>query len=135
MNSAIYRFLTLIAVLSLVSTGMLHGQSAVTGGIEGTVTDSSGAAIAGATVEITNVADAVTQNSVTNRDGAYRFPSIIPGNYTVSIKKDGFAQYLRGATRIDAGIGVRIDAALPVGSAAAKVEVTGEAHCCKPIAL
>ena len=41
MNSATYRFLTLIAVLSLVSIGMLYGQTAVTGGIEGNVTDTS----------------------------------------------------------------------------------------------
>jgi hypothetical protein len=56
MNSAIYRFLTLIAVLSLVSIGMLHAQTAVTGGIEGNVTDTSGAAVSGATVEVTTLA-------------------------------------------------------------------------------
>ncbi len=61
MNSALYRFLTLIAVLSLVSIGVLHAQTAVTGGIEGNVTDASGAAISGATVEATNVGDAVTR--------------------------------------------------------------------------
>ena len=55
MNSATYRFLTLIAVLSLVSIGLLHAQTAVTGGIEGNVTDASGASISGATVEATNV--------------------------------------------------------------------------------
>jgi outer membrane receptor protein involved in Fe transport len=127
MNSALYRFLTLIAVLSLVSIGMLHGQTAVTGGIEGNVTDSSGAAVAGATVEASNLADAVTQKTVTNNDGAYRFPSLIPGTYSVTVKKVGFAQFIREGTRIDAGIGVRIDARLPVGAATAKVEVSGQA--------
>src|SRR6202522_1459070 len=127
MNSATYRFLTLIAVLSLVSIGVLHAQTAVTGGIEGNVTDTSGAAISGATVEATNIADAVTQKTVTNNDGAYRFPSLIPGNYTITVNKQGFAQYTRDATRIDIGIIVRVDAKLPVGTATAKVEVTGEA--------
>ena len=127
MNSTLFRFLTVIAVLSLVSIGMLYGQTAVTGGIEGNVTDTSGAAVSGATVEATNIADSVTQNTVTNNDGAYRFPSLIPGVYTVTVKKQGFAQFTREATRIDAGIGVRIDAKLPVGSATSKVEVTGEA--------
>src|SRR6266851_1414151 len=126
MNSA-YRFLTLIAVLSLVSSGVLHGQTAVTGGIEGNVTDPSGAAIAGATVEATDVPDAVTRDTVTNNDGAYRFPSLIPGTYSVTIKKAGFATFTRGATRIDSGILYRVDAKLPVGGATAKVEVTGEA--------
>jgi outer membrane receptor protein involved in Fe transport len=127
MNSAAYRFLTLIAVLSLLAVGMLYGQTAVTGGIEGNVTDSSGAAIAGATVEATDVPDAVTRDTVTNGDGAYRFPSLIPGTYSVTIKRAGFATFTRGATRIDAGILYRVDAQLPVGTATSKVEVSGEA--------
>src|ERR1700691_3130037 len=127
MNSALNRFLTLIAVLSLVTVGMLHGQTAVTGGIEVNVTDSSGASVAGATVEATNLADSVIQKTVTNNDGAYRFPSLIPGTYSVTVKKEGFAQFIREGTRIDAGIGVRIDAKLPVGTASAKVEVSGQA--------
>ncbi len=127
MNSAAYRFLALIVVLSLVSIGTLHGQTAVTGGIEGNVTDPSGAAISGATVEATNADTAVIESTVTNNDGSYRFPSLIPGTYTITVKKQGFAQLTRQATRIDAGISVRIDAKLPIGTATAKVEVSGEA--------
>src|SRR6202050_2489333 len=127
MNSATYRFLTLIVVLSLALVGLLHAQTAVTGGIEGNVTDASGAAISGATVEATNIGDAVAEKTVTNRDGAYRFPSLIPGTYSVTVKKEGFALFTREATRIDAGVGVRIDAKLPVGTASTKVEVSGEA--------
>jgi outer membrane receptor protein involved in Fe transport len=127
MNSATYRILTLIAVLLLLTVGLLNAQTAVTGGIEGNVTDPSGAAISGATVEAMNVADSVTHNTVTNNDGAYRFPSLIPGTYSVTVKKEGFAQFTREATRIDAGIGVRIDAKLPVGGTTSKVEVTGVA--------
>jgi outer membrane receptor protein involved in Fe transport len=127
MNSAATRFLMFITVLSFLGIGMLHGQTAVTGGIEGNVTDSSGAAISDATVEATNIDAAVTQKTVTNNDGLYRFPSLVPGTYTVTVEKQGFAQFTREATRIDAGIGVRIDAKLPVGTVASKVEVTGEA--------
>src|SRR5258707_13093164 len=127
MNSAAYRFLTLIAVLSLLSIGTLQAQTAVTGGIEGNVTDPSGATIAGATVEATDVPDAVTRDTVTNSDGAYRFPSLIPGTYSVTIKKAGFATFIREATRIDAGILYPVDAKLPVGTATSKVQASGEA--------
>jgi outer membrane receptor protein involved in Fe transport len=127
MNSAAFRFLMFLAVLSLLSVGVLYGQTAVTGGIEGNVADSSGAAISGATVEATNVADSVVRQTVTNSDGAYRFPSLIPGVYSVTVKKAGFATFTREDTRIDAGILYRVDAKLPVGSTTAKVEVTGEA--------
>ncbi len=132
MNSATFRFLTLrfltlIAILSLVSIGTLHGQTAVTGGIEGNVTDPSGAGVAGATVTATNVLDSAPRTTVTNNDGAYRFPSLIPGTYSLTIKKEGFALFTREGTRIDAGIGVRIDAKLPLATATSKVEVSGEA--------
>lgn len=127
MNSVAHRFLTLIVVISLLGVGISYGQTAVSGGIEGNVADSSGAVISGATVETTNVATAVTEKTVTNNDGAYRFPSLIPGTYTIKITKQGFAQFIREAVRIDAGTGVRVDARLPLGSVASKVEVTGEA--------
>ena len=126
MNSTLCRFLTLIAVLSLAGLGTLHGQTAVTGSIEGNVTDVSGAVVSGATVEAMNVGTGVTDSTVTNNDGAYRFPSLIPGTYTIAIKKQGFAQFTREAIRIDAGTGVRVDAKLPVGTVASKIEVTGE---------
>jgi outer membrane receptor protein involved in Fe transport len=127
MNSTIFRFLTVLTVLSLVSIGLLHGQTAVSGGIEGNVTDASGAAVSGAEIAATNTATAVSEKTVTNNDGAYRFPSLIPGPYSVTVKKQGFAEFTRVDIRIDAGIGVRVDAKLPVGTATSKVEVTGEA--------
>src|SRR5450432_4065036 len=127
MNYNLPRFLVFVAAFSLASIGVLHGQTAVTGGIEGNVTDSSGAAIAGATVEATDVLDAVTRDTVTNGDGAYRFPSLIPGTYSVTIKKAGFATFTREAARIDAGIIYRVDAKLPVATATSEVKVTGEA--------
>src|ERR1700685_2187299 len=102
MNPAANRFLATIAILLLVSVGILHGQTAVTGGIEGTVSDPSGAVVAGATVEATNNATAVTATTVTNNDGLYRFPSLIPGTYTVTVSKEGLAQFT-SAARIDAG--------------------------------
>jgi outer membrane receptor protein involved in Fe transport len=128
MNSAPYRFFRFLTIFLLATFGLLlHGQTAVTGGIEGNVTDPSGAAISGAEVAATNTATAVTETIVTNGDGAYRFPSLIPGPYSVTIKKTGFAEFTRVDIRIDAGIGVRVDAKLPVGTATSKVEVTGEA--------
>src|SRR5260221_12535580 len=127
MNSAAYRFLTLIAVLSLVGIGVLHGQTAVTGGIRGEVTGASGAAVSDATVEVTNTDTAVSDKTVTNRDGVYRFSSLIPGTYSLAIKKQGFEQVTRQAIPVDAGTGVRIDAKLPVGTVNTKVDVTGQA--------
>ena len=83
MNSAKYRFLMLIAVLSLASAATLSGQTAVTGGITGEVTDTLGAAVIDASAEAKNTDTSVSEKVVTNRDGVYRFPSLIPGPYSV----------------------------------------------------
>ncbi len=127
MNSALYRFLTLIAVLSLMSVGTLRGQTAVTGGITGYVADASGAVVSGAAVEAKSTETEVSENAVTNSSGLYRFTSLIPGTYTIIIKKQGFAEFKREAVQVDAGTAVRIDAALAVGTVASSVGVTGQA--------
>src|ERR1700733_10891598 len=132
MNSAAYRFLNLIAALTLaaltlLSIRTLQAQTAVTGAISGFVSDASGASMAGASVETTNIATGVAEKSDTNNDGVYRFPSLIPGSYTVKIEKPGFATFTREAFRVDAGTVVRIDAALPVATVSTAVDVSGQA--------
>ena len=127
MSSAAYRFLTLISVFLLVSVGTLLGQTAVTGGLTGDVVDASGAIVSAATVDVTNTDTAVTDSGATNKDGVYRFSSLIPGTYTVTIKKQGFAEFKREGIRVDAGTAVRIDASLAVGAVTSSVAVTGEA--------
>jgi outer membrane receptor protein involved in Fe transport len=127
MNSTAFRFLTLIAGLSLVSVGVLHGQTAVTGAIAGYVSDASAAAVSGAELKATNTDNGAMFTTVTNDDGVYSFPSLIPGTYSIAIKKEGFAQFVRSGIRVDAGTPVRIDAKLVVGTVTTAVDVTGQA--------
>jgi hypothetical protein len=115
-----------VAVLMLVTAGMGWAQTAVTGGITGYVSDSSGATVAEAAVEATNTATGVAAQARTNGDGVYRFSSLVPGTYSVTVKKAGFATFIRESVRIEAGTSVRIDAALPVGTVNTAVDVRGE---------
>ncbi|MGC2512379.1 MAG: carboxypeptidase-like regulatory domain-containing protein, partial [Acidobacteriaceae bacterium] len=62
----------------------------ITGSIRGTVTDPSGAVVAGANVTATNVATGVTSQTVTNHDGLYNFQFLNLGNYTISASASGF---------------------------------------------
>jgi hypothetical protein len=75
MNSAGCRLAVLLAVLFTVTIGLLHSQTAVTGAITGTITDSSGAAVPEADVEATNAGTGIVTKTVTNETGAYRFPA------------------------------------------------------------
>src|SRR5271169_4329415 len=60
------------------------------GGLQGTVQDSTGAELPDAVVNLTNVATNVTQSARTDASGVYRFASLAPGSYTVSVEMKGF---------------------------------------------
>jgi outer membrane receptor protein involved in Fe transport len=127
MNAIVYRLALLLAALSLVCAGTTYGQTAVTGAIAGLVKDSSGAVLAGTLVEVTNTDTAVSVQTVTNADGLYRFPSVFPGMYSVTVRKTGFEQFVREAITIDAGTVAAIDVTLSVGSIASTVNVSDQA--------
>ncbi|HQU83581.1 MAG TPA: carboxypeptidase-like regulatory domain-containing protein, partial [Pyrinomonadaceae bacterium] len=59
-------------------------------GVQGTVFDSAGATIPAATVTLTSLDTNQTQQTVTNDSGFYRFSGLAPGNYKVSVEKEGF---------------------------------------------
>lgn len=116
--------LVIAAVLAMSHSAI--GQNANSGEIKGTVTDSSNAVIAGATVSILNVQTGVAINTVTNGAGIYDVPSVPLGNYTLTFSKPGFRDYVReGITLQLTTLG--IDATLQVGAATEKVTVTAAA--------
>ena len=67
-----------------------HG-AAGTATINGVVKDPTGAAIPNARVELTNVGTSVVRTTTTNSDGAYAFPSVVPGVYTMQASATGFS--------------------------------------------
>ena len=66
----------------------------ITGSIRGTVTDPSGAVVAGANVTATNVATGVAKQTVTNSDGLYNFQFLNLGNYTDYGDRAGFNYFV-----------------------------------------
>src|SRR5437763_14482702 len=81
---SLWRILIALAASLLVTVGTAHAQ-AVKGTLLGTVTDSSGAAAAGATVRITGTGTNITTITTTNQDGNYVFSSIQDGVYRVQV--------------------------------------------------
>src|SRR5205807_5274714 len=77
-----------LALLLLCSTLAL-GQSTY-GSITGSVTDPSGAAIAGASVTLTNVGTSETRTQPTNADGQYSFVNLIPRQHKIDVEKQVF---------------------------------------------
>src|SRR5262249_53576183 len=111
----------------LLLAGVAVPQGSQSGGITGTVTDPSGALVGGATVTITNDATKSVERTVaTSGDGLYTATLLPPGDYTVTIKANGFKAYSQKVTGW-LNQSARADATLQVGSASEVVEVTANA--------
>jgi hypothetical protein len=86
------------------------------GRILGTVTDQSGAVIAGAAVTIIDTERGVARSLVTDRAGEYNAPNLIPGTYTIRVEVPGFKRLDRQNILVEVGQEVRIDLTPQPGS-------------------
>jgi hypothetical protein len=104
----------------------LKGQE-VTAAITGRITDSSGAAIAGAKVTATDTQRGTVWPTTTNGDGVYNLPRVPVGTYTLKVENEGFQTATRPAFTLVLNQVARIDISLQVGSQSQTVEVTSAA--------
>jgi hypothetical protein len=118
--------LAALAVVGTVGTPQAFAQ-AVYGSIFGTVTDASGAAVAGAKVTVTSAGKATTAETITNTDGNYSVTHLIPDTYNVRAEGTGFKAFETKGISVSADAAARVDAQLQVGGTSETVEVTGEA--------
>ncbi|HXQ27021.1 MAG TPA: carboxypeptidase regulatory-like domain-containing protein [Candidatus Acidoferrales bacterium] len=88
---------------------------AVTGSISGTVTDASGAVIAGADVEVKNVATGTAQDTVSNDQGRFRVSDLNISTYDVQATKQGFQTVVHKGIILTVGSQLVVDLNLPVG--------------------
>src|SRR5262245_3013939 len=115
-----------LSILLTLGAAQAVGQ-AVTGSIVGNVTDSGGAAVAGAKVTITETSTGIAHTATTSDDGVYVMPYLPPGAFKVEIEKQGFKKYSRDGVRLATGERVRVNAELAVGNVNETVEVTTQA--------
>jgi hypothetical protein len=98
-------------------------QSRNTGEIRGTVTDTSGAVVAGATVTLSNIDTGESKDFITNEDGIYDTVSTPPGNYNIAFTAKGFKKLVRGPFTLNIDV-ITENAALEVGAISETVTVT-----------
>src|ERR1700683_3445711 len=101
--------------LAIVLLFSINSWAGAGGSVSGTVKDASGAVVADASVDATNVATDVHERVTTNGSGFYSFPELTVGRYNVTIRKAGFKLYQRTGIAIDTDVGLTIDAVLEVG--------------------
>jgi outer membrane receptor protein involved in Fe transport len=120
-------FLLLVGILTFVLSGLgqqLHAQYA--GSLRGTVTDSTGAILPGATVTLTNEATRFQQDVATNDEGQYYFGALQPGSYTISVEMPGFKTAEKTGLRLVSSENARLDLTLEIGLQTETLQVTAE---------
>jgi len=117
----------LLAAMLLLAAGTNVWAQDVTASITGTVTDSSGAAVAGATVTAKSVERGTIYTGTSSEEGFYRITQIPVGNYDLRVEKDGFQTAVHAAFTLVLNQIARIDVQLKVGQVTQTVEVEGTA--------
>ncbi|MCZ2155792.1 MAG: TonB-dependent receptor [Bryobacterales bacterium] len=117
--------LLFIAVTLVLTASLLMGQ-AVTGSMVGTVLDSSGAAVPGAKVTITEMKTGLARSTTTNESGNYSFPALEPGTYRVTVEREGFRTAVREGIAVLVNTSIRADMTLEPGQISETVTVTAD---------
>ncbi|MGA2849497.1 MAG: TonB-dependent receptor [Terracidiphilus sp.] len=117
--------LALFACASLLLTAPASAQS-VYGSIFGTVADSTGAIVPGATVTVTDEAKGTVVTVTSNAAGDYTVPHLIPDVYDLKVTAKGFKSFETKGISVEADTAPRIDPALQVGGSSETVEVSAD---------
>src|SRR6266446_2071049 len=117
-------FAGVLLCLFVLCPTALFSQAVATGTIVGTVTDPSGAAVAGATVTLTDPSTTGSRTATTNEAGRYIFVNIPPGSYDLAISKTGFNVTKFNQQQVTVGSTLTLDASLVLGTSTEIVEVT-----------
>lgn len=116
---------TALAAIFVVFSQLAFSQ-VDTGAILGTVKDTSGAVVPGATVTLRNEDTGITQTATSGSSGEYAFSPVKIGHYSVSAEFKGFQRVQHTQVSVDVQQRVVVDFALPPGQMTETVEVTGE---------
>jgi len=118
---------TLLSLLIPVAAFSQAGNGTITG----TVTDASGASVAGASVEVKNTDTGVVFATVSTGTGAYTATDLQPGAYSVSVSAAGFKKYTRAGLNLAAAQTLGINVPLEVGANTESITVSAEASLLK----
>ncbi len=115
----------LLLVLSLAA--VLQAQDASTGALRGTVTDASGARVAGAEVRLISAQTGVERATATTQEGAFVFEMLPPGEYAVQVSAPAMAALRRYGLQVEVGGAIELALALEVAGSREAVTVSGAA--------
>jgi len=113
------------ACLALV-LATTSASAQIAAALQGRVADPTSAAIAGARVELTQLATDIHAVTTTSSAGDYSFPQLNPGQYSVAVSAPGFNPLLRSGVTVSVGTTTVVDLTLPLGTGRDTVTVTAD---------
>jgi hypothetical protein len=111
------------SILLALSAALVAAQT-FTGGVSGTIRDSSGGVIPQVEVKLRNLDTNDLRVQTTNEQGYYSFVAVPPGRYRLEAERTGFSRFVREPIEIRVQQFVSLDAVLTVGETAQSVEVS-----------
>ena len=127
-KSAILSGVLIVAAgLLLVGTPPLAMGQASTGTVTGQVSDAQGAVIPAATIKLTDPTTNAVREITTNDVGRFTIPNIPPGDYVVTVTKEGFTAARLSGQHVEVGETLTLNVPLAVGAATTTVEVQAAA--------
>ena len=125
MKSTRKRLILAVALLPiLLLSAQAFGQNA---GVNGTVTDTTGAVLPGATVTATNIDTTIKTTTTSNNAGIFNFAALPAGNYEVSAEIPGFQTSKKTDVKLGVGARIRLNFEMQVAGIATQVEVSTSA--------
>lgn len=121
-TTKVFTLLTIV-LLSVGLSGDAFGQAGTTG-IRGTVSDQNGAAVAGATVRLTNPSTGFNRTSTTSEDGKFSFAGIPPSTYRLEVEAANFKKLVNSSLQALVDLPITVDLSLEAGDVSAVVDVT-----------
>src|SRR5215470_18640208 len=104
--------LAMFALLALACSAFTQVQN---GQFEGTVTDPTGAAIAGAKVTVTNLGTNLSQTVASNSSGLYTARELPIGEYKLTVEASGFKTKSNSGVTLNAGVIAHVDFKMEIG--------------------
>jgi hypothetical protein len=120
-----FRCLVAVSVVMLTVSTLSRAQT-ITGSVNGTVTDSSGAVVPNATITAHNVDTGVDTTTTSNNTGDYNIRFLQIGHYTVTVSDAGFSTHTSPQFTLEVNQIAKIDAKLAPGNASQTVLVSGQ---------
>ena len=117
-----------VACAALAAAVPAFGQGGTSSTLAGIVIDTGGGVIPGADVVVKNDATGVTQNAVTNGQGAFSFPGLNVGTYTVTVSLQGFKTFVARNVVLTTGAPANVRATLEVGGMTEQVTVSSSSE-------